>query len=380
MRPSAETFYEIRVRGLLGPATLNAFSALASGRRDGDTVLSGALPDQAALCGVLHQIESLGLDLIAVRRQSEERSMPPQLDGIHHITAITADARRNFDFYARVLGLRLVARSVNQDDPSVYHLVYGDELARPGSHLTFFEQPRAQPGRVGAGMVHRIAWRVASASGLDFWQRRLTDEASPNDRSNGSLRFVDPDGLAHELAVDDSGDQPLIAEHPEVPTEHAIAGIAGVHAFVPDPVATAGWIEGMLGAEPRPQSRWELRGAYRGGWVELHEGSSDRGHPGAGTIHHVAWTTTDAEQGQWLARLNDAGVPNSGIIDRYAFQSLYFRVPGGVLFELATEEPGFTIDTPVEELGRHVILPPWLEPRRSEIEARLTPLADSRAQ
>jgi glyoxalase family protein len=302
-----------------------------------------------------------------------------RLDGIHHVTAITADARRNVDFYTRVLGLRLTAKTVNQDDPSVYHLFYGDELARPGADLTFFEYPHAKPGRAGAGMVHRIVWRVASQAALDFWAQRLESEGYETERVDGSVRFADFEGLGHALVVDRSGDEPLIAEHPEVPAEVALVGFEGVRAYSHHRDATVALLERLMGAEAREDDSWELRGGKRGGWITLDHPPAERGRQSAGTVHHVAWYTTDAEQGEWLARLNEAGVPNSGIIDRHYFHSLYFREPGGVLFELATEEPGFTVDGPVEDLGKRIILPPWLESRRSEVEARLTPLSDPRA-
>ena len=301
------------------------------------------------------------------------------LDGIHHITAITGDAPRNVDYYTRVLGLRLTAKTVNQDDPSVYHLFYGDELARPGADLTFFEYPGAIPGRAGAGMVHRIGWRVGSEQALDFWAHRLAVEGTAVERVDGTLRFADFEGLGHELIVDTSGDAPLIADHPEVPAEVALQGFEGVRSYSGDPRATSGLLEQLMGARRRPDGAFELRGDKRGGWIGLDDPPAERGRQSAGTVHHVAWYTTDAEQGEWLERLNRARVQNSGIIDRHYFHSLYFREPGGVLFELATEEPGFTVDGPVEELGSRIILPPWLEPRREQVEARLTPLPDPRA-
>jgi glyoxalase family protein len=301
-----------------------------------------------------------------------------RLDGIHHVTAITGDARRNVDFYTRVLGLRLTAKSVNQDDPSVYHLFYGDELARPGADLTFFEYPYATPGRAGAGMVHRIVWRVASPEALDFWADRLASEGYETERINDALLFADFEGLGHELVVDQSQDEALIAEHPEVPAQFALRGFEGVRAYSHDRDRTAWLLERLMGAQDRGEDRWELRGDKRGGWIALDRPPAERGRQSAGTVHHVAWHTTDAEQGDWLARLNEAGVPNSGIIDRHYFHSLYFREPGGVLFELATEEPGFTVDGPVEELGKRIILPPWLESRREQVEKRLTPLPDPR--
>ena len=302
-----------------------------------------------------------------------------QLDGIHHITAITGDAPRNVDYYTRVLGLRLTAKTVNQDDTSVYHLFYGDELARPGADLTFFEYPGAIPGRAGAGMVHRVVWRVGSEQALDFWVERLATEGAEVEREAGSLRFADFEGLGHELVVDASGDQPLIADHPEIPAELALHGFEGVRAYGAAPDRTSALLERLMGARRREDGAFELRGDRRGGWIALDEPPAERGRQSAGTVHHIAWATTDAEQGAWLERLKTAGVPNSGIIDRHYFHSLYFREPGGVLFELATEEPGFTVDGPVEELGRRIILPPWLESRREQVEARLTPLPDPRA-
>jgi len=300
-------------------------------------------------------------------------------DGIHHVTAITGDAPRNVDYYTRVLGLRLTAKTVNQDDPSVYHLFYGDERARPGADLTFFEYPGAIPGRAGAGMVHRIVWRVASDEALDFWAARLAAEGDEPERTDGSLRFADFEGMGHELVVDASGDEPLIADHPEVPAALALQGFEGVRAYSAAPEGTAVVLERLMEGTRRDDGSFELRGEHRGGWVALDEPPAEPARQSAGTVHHVAFATTDAEQGAWLERLNEAGVPNSGIIDRHYFHSLYFREPGGVLFELATEEPGFTVDGPVEELGRRIILPPWLESRRDEVEARLTPLPDPRA-
>jgi glyoxalase family protein len=302
-----------------------------------------------------------------------------KFEGIHHITAITGDAPRNVDFYTRVLGLRLTAKTVNQDDPTVYHLFYGDELARPGADLTFFEYPGALPGRAGGGMVHRIVWRVASVDALDFWTARLAAEGTETDRDGDGLRFADPEGMGHELVVNTTTDPALVAVHPEIPAEVALQGFDGVRAYSLRPEGTARLLEQLMGAEARGDATWELRGAERGGWIALDPVPEERGRPSAGVVHHIAWSTTDAEQRAWLDRLNKAGVANSGVIDRHYFHSLYFREPGGVLFELATEEPGFTVDGPVEDLGRRIILPPWLEPQRAAVEARLTPLPDPRA-
>jgi glyoxalase family protein len=305
-----------------------------------------------------------------------------QLDGIHHISAITGDAPRNVDFYTRVLGLRMTAKTVNQDDPGVYHLFYGDELARPGADLTFFEYPGAVPGRPGAGMVHRIVSRVGSAAAIEFWAARLSAEGVDVTVADdgASLRFADFEGLEHELVVSASADPPLIAEHPEVPAEHALQGFEGVRAYSRDPAGSATMLERLMGATRiGDEDRWELRGARRGGWIAFDPPPAERGRQSAGVVHHVAFGTTDEDMQSWITRVSDAGVPNSGYVDRHYFHSLYFREPSGVLYELATAEPGFTVDGPVEELGTRLILPPFLESRREEMAARLTPLPDPRA-
>jgi glyoxalase family protein len=264
-----------------------------------------------------------------------------RLEGIHHVTAITGDAPRNVDFYTRVLGLRLVAKTVNQDDPSVYHLFYADEEGTPGGDITFFEYPGSQPGRAGAGMVHRVVSRVASPEALDFWAARLADEGVPAERTGSSLIFADPEGLAHELIVS-GADESLVAR-------------------------------------PLDGEAWELRGERRGGTIRFDPAPPERGRSGAGTVHHVAWGSSVADHPRWEERLQAAGVRTSGIIDRHYFRSIYFREPGGVLYEIADYGPGFTRDLPLEELGTRVILPPWLEPNRAEVEAVLTPLPDPRA-
>ena len=303
-----------------------------------------------------------------------------RLEGIHHVTAITGDAPRNVDFYTRVLGLRLVAKTVNQDDPSVYHLFYADERGRPGSELTFFEYPRAIPGRAGAGMVHRIVSRVGSEAALDFWADRLTDEGVASRRNGATLRFEDFEGLGHELAVATGGDEPLSAEHPDVPAEYALQGFHGVRAYSADPAQSGRLLEEVLGATAAGDGAWELRGERRGATISYDPPPAEPGTQSAGTVHHVAWGTTVDEHPRWHDRLAESGVPSTPVIDRHYFHSIYFREPSGVLFEIADDGPGFTVDgLSLEELGAKIILPPKLEPRRAEIEARLTPLPDPRA-
>src|SRR4051812_18387814 len=214
-----------------------------------------------------------------------------KLEGIHHITAITGDAPRNVDFYTRVLGLRMTAKTVNQDDPSVYHLFYGDENAQPGADLTFFEYPGAIPGRAGAGMVHRIVWRVASPEALDFWAARLGDDGVAVERQGASLLFADPEGLAHELVVDRSGDEPLVADHPEIPAALALQGFEGVRAYSFRPQQSAIVLEQLMGAVRRDalaegeageageaaSPAFELRGERRGGWIAWDPAPAERG-------------------------------------------------------------------------------------------------------
>jgi glyoxalase family protein len=298
-----------------------------------------------------------------------------RLDGIHHITAITGDAPRNVDFYTRVAGLRLVAKSVNQDDPTVYHLFYADEHAQPGADLTFFEYPRALPGRPGAGMIHTIEWRVGS---LEFWADRLGAEGVPFERVGERIRFSDPEGMTFELLVSGAPDAALIADHPEIPAEHAIRGFEGVRAYSARPELSAPVLEKVAGGRKTGDATWELRGDTRGGFITYEPPPAERGSQSAGTVHHIAWGTTMAEHPKWADRLSEAGIPHSGIIDRHYFHSIYFREPSGVLFEIADDGPGFTVDGPVEELGRKIILPPRFEPHRDEIERILTPLPDPR--
>jgi glyoxalase family protein len=302
-----------------------------------------------------------------------------QLEGIHHITAITGDAARNVDFYTRVLGLRLAAKTVNQDDPTVYHLFYASEQGQPGSELTFFEYPRAIPGRAGAGMIHRIVWRVGSDAALDFWADRLERDGVAATREPGGVVFGDFEGLTHELSVDTSGDDPLTAEHPEIPGEHALQGFAGVRAYSDDTEGTGVILEQLLGGRHVDENTWELRGDRRGSTIAYDPSPEERGRQSAGTVHHVAWGTTVDEHPRWQQRFEEVGLPTSGIIDRHYFHSIYFREPSGILFEIADDGPGFTVDVPMDELGTKIILPPKFEPHRAEIEKRLTPLPDPRA-
>ena len=301
-----------------------------------------------------------------------------RLEGIHHITLITGDAPGNVDFYTRVLGQRLVKKTVNQDDPTVYHLFYADENASAGADLTFFEYPGARRGRPGAGMVHTIVYRVASEDALDFWAQRLGAEGVEVSRGEGRLTFEDPEGMRYELAVVETEDEPLVAEHPEIPRELALQGFEGVRAYSAAPERSRPLLEETLGFEPKPDAAWEARGERRGGWIAYDEPPEERGIGGAGTVHHVAWATTTEEHADWQRRVAEAGYQPTPVIERFYFKSVYFREPSGVLFELATLGPGFATDEDPEHLGERLSLPPAFEHLREQIEPRLTPLPDPR--
>ena len=300
------------------------------------------------------------------------------IEGIHHITLITGDAPANVDFYARVMGLRLVKKTVNQDDPSVYHLFYADENGSPGADITFFEYPGAAPGRAGAGMISRIVHRVASEEALDFWQERLGGEGITTERDPGRLLFSDPEGMGHELAVVTTSDAPLTAASLGVPAEFALQGFEAVRAKVADPARSEALLAEVLGFSELEADDWEARGSHRAGRI-VFERSSEPGIPGAGTVHHVAWAVLRSEIEEWQRHVRAAGAHATPVIDRFYFQSVYFREPSGILFELATiDGAGFASDEAPEEMGQGLALPPFLESHRSQIEPRLTPLPDTR--
>ena len=293
---------------------------------------------------------------------------PVKLEGIHHVTCITGDAPANVEFYRDRLGLRMVKKTVNQDDPTVYHLFYADDRGSAGSDITFFEYPGVPRGRAGDGMVHRVVFRVGSDESLDFWAERVGGE-----RSEESLLFADPEGLALELVVDSSGDEPLVASHPEIPAEHAVRGFAGVRAYCADLGRSAPFLWG-LGFTPG----WEARGERRGAFYIYDDPPEARGLPGAGTVHHVAWGCEADEQDAWREKVMAAGGQPTPVVDRFYFRSIYFREPSGVLFEIATLGPGFTADEPLETLGQALSLPPDYERLRDELEQVLTPLPNPR--
>ena len=306
--------------------------------------------------------------------------MTADVPGVHHVTAIASDPGRNLEFYTETLGLRLVKRSVNQDDVSVYHLFYGDRSGSPGTSMTFFPYSDAAPGRVGTGQVSTTAFLVPADS-VSYWLDRLDDAGvdrdEPHERFGDTvLRFRDPDGLRLELiarADAPPGDPP---EGP-VPSTHAIRGFFGVTLSLESIGRTADLLERMgferTGTEQH-RTRYEAAGDL-GYVVDLCEDpEAPTGRPGAGTVHHVAFQVTAEDQAAWRDVLFDHGLRPTEIIDRKWFESVYARTPGGVLFEFATKEPGYTVDEDLDALGERLVLPEWLEDRRDEIETGLPPL------
>jgi glyoxalase family protein len=302
-----------------------------------------------------------------------------QLDGMHHITMITGDAQRNVDFYADVLGLRLVKKTVNFDAPEAYHLYFGDEQGSPGSLLTWFEFAGAQPGRAGAGMIHTIQLGVPSAESLDFWEQRLGEHGYSSERSAAGLSFADYDGLGLELVVADSHNPPLQASYAAVPAEHAITGVEGARAFIGRALdADRELLTETLGfsALDNPGS-YRLQGPTRGfNWT--YEPSDTHGIQGAGTVHHIAWHSADADHVAWQERAGAAGMHVTPVIDRDYFNAIYFRQPQGILFEVATTSPGFATDEDPAHLGEALRLPSQHEHRRPQLEQLLKPLTNPR--
>jgi glyoxalase family protein len=297
------------------------------------------------------------------------------LDGIHHVTAITADAKGTLDFHSRLMGLRLVKKTVNFDAPDMYHLYLGDESGSPGSILTFFDIPAAPVGRAGPGMIHRTVWRVDSPEALDFWEQRLGDAGRPVSREEGALVSSDPEGLGIELVVAGPADGAArVAWAPDIPAEHALAGIVGVRAFSRAPEATEQLLVDGLGFVREAPGRFATSGEERRGVYWLDPAPAEQGEQGAGTVHHVAWASPDPDHADWGRRAAAAGAHPTGIIDRQYFRSIYFREPGRVLFEVATLGPGFAVDEEPDRLGEELRLPPQYEPLRDRIEEVLEPL------
>jgi glyoxalase family protein len=302
------------------------------------------------------------------------------LHGIHHVTAITGDAWRNVDFYARVLGLRLVKKTVNFDAPDYYHLYYGAEQGEPGSIITFFEYPDSLPGTAGAGMIHRLIWRVASDGALGFWAGRLADDGlDPRDEA-GALVFEDPEGLGLELAVLHADDPPLRAVSPDIPAEHALLGFEGVRAYSAEREATRSALLDTLGFTAlADDAGHRLRGGEREALYHLDPPPDAAPIQGPGTVHHIAWASADGDHEEWRRRVSEARLHPTEIIDRTYFRSIYFREPSHVLFEIATLGPGFTVDEPGDRLGDSLQLPAQHEHLRDRLDRTLTPVTNPRS-
>jgi glyoxalase family protein len=315
-----------------------------------------------------------------------------QLTGIHHLTAISADIRGNYRFYTRVLGMRLVKRSVNQDDVTAYHLFYADAVGSPGTDLTFFDWP-VPPERRGTHSITRTCLRVHGSDTLDWWTGWLREHGVEHEGiherdGRASLDFEDPEGQRLSL-IDDggAGDEPVAWTDSPVPPSHQIRGLGPIVLSVPSITQTELVLTRVMNMHPvreysassEGQSRVLVYAMGAGGpHAELHVAVQPDLPParqGAGGVHHVAFRTPDEEQYHaWTERLNGFGVPNSGEIDRYYFRSLYFREPNGILFEIATDGPGFAVDEDPATLGEEIVLPPFLEPRRASIVANLKPI------
>jgi glyoxalase family protein len=304
-----------------------------------------------------------------------------RLEGLHHVTMITGDAQRTVDFYAGVLGLRLVKATVNFDQPEAYHLYFGDERGAPGSILTWFEFRGARPGRAGAGMVHALQLAVPDVAALEFWGARLQAAGAQVAGGRDGLRALDPDGLALELLVHDIGEQ-LAATHPDVPAKHAITGIMGARAFSADRKASGLVLKDLLGFGREPGDgewhEWTVFGSkHHVHWI-LDPAPDAPGVPGAGTVHHIAWASRDEDHAGWRQRMADAGANVTPIIDRDYFDAIYFREPGGVLFEIATLGPGFAADEDPKHLGEQLRLPAQHEALREQLSRSLTPVVNPR--
>jgi glyoxalase family protein len=311
--------------------------------------------------------------------------MPLTLRGIHHLTAVTADVRGNHAFYTQTLGLRLVKRTVNQDDASAYHLFYGDEVASPGTDITFFDWTVPRERR-GTHSISRTALRVTGEPALRYWDdrfRRLNVRADRIAERTGrlSIDFEDPEGQRLALIDDAGAGDPSVPWHKSpVPAEHQIRGLGPVTLSVPQLRSTEEILTGLMNMrQVREHGHTHVFEMGNGGaHAELHvavEPNLPITQPGAGGVHHVAFRTPDEVQYlEWENRLNEFGVRNSGPVDRYYFRSLYFREPNGILFEIATDGPGFGVDEDMETLGEKVSLPPFLEPQREEIVANLEPI------
>src|SRR5271154_513157 len=306
------------------------------------------------------------------------------MSGIHHVTAISGKAERNLEFYEHVIGLRFVKKTVNFDDPGTYHLYYGDRVGHPGTILTFFPWEHAAPGRAGVGFTQQTAFRIPVGS-IGYWTHRFIEKSVAHEAlekrfGEPVLSFSDPDGMSLSLVGVVGAEAEPAWQGSDIPVEHAIRGFHGVTVMLDDGARTAAVLRDVLGfkddGKDGPFARFRANEAI-GGIVDIREAKGFlAGHLGRGSVHHIAFRApNDASQAEMAQKLvKDHNLHPTHQLDREYFRSVYFREPGGILFEIATDEPGFAVDEPVEALGHDLKLPPFLERRRKEIEAGLPQL------
>jgi glyoxalase family protein len=313
---------------------------------------------------------------------------PQPIVGLHHVTAIASDPQRNLDFYTQVLGLRFVKRTVNFDDPGTYHFYFGDDAGSPGTILTFFPWPHARRGQAGAGEVSHTAFNVHTGS-LDYWEQRLRDNSVPAERTGKRfnedvLTFADPDAMKLEIVAHADAPQFLVDQltaprYADVPTQHALRGFFGVTLLETNLAATEKSLE-VLGFKKIAEEGSRVRfaspaGSALGNHIDVVvDPKASYGNPGAGSVHHIAFRAQDDPAQLAWREVIAKHLSVTPVLDRTYFHSIYFREPGGVLFELATDNPGFGIDETPETLGEALRIPSWLEPQRALIEARLAPI------
>lgn len=306
--------------------------------------------------------------------------MKTPIKGIHHITAMAGDPQRNVDFYTRVLGQRLVKKTVNFDDPGTYHFYYGDKVGTPGTIMTFFPWPHARRGQLGNGEVAAVAYAIRPES-ITYWQARLAEfgiaVATEARFGETALVFTDPDGMALELITDPEAAEPQQWDNGPVPAEHALRGFHGVTIWVSESDYSALVLTEVFGytleAQEGARLRYKAASDELGLYIDLLvRPGQPAGRLGAGSVHHIAFRTPDdAEQLDWRRELVQENFGVTPVQDRQYFRSIYFREPSGVLYEIATDVPGFATDEPVEALGKEIKLPAWLEAQRSRIEQKL---------
>ncbi len=310
--------------------------------------------------------------------------MEKAINGIHHITVMASDPQANYDFYTQTLGMRFIKKTVNFDAPDVYHLYYADEVGTPGTVLTFFPFPNSRRGKRGTGEINTISFSVPSGS-LSYWINRFAELAIPFDGPKSKFGYeyislLDPDGMKIEIVADSNSDSTMGWYNGEIPSEYSIRKFFGSTFYLNDSKSTEELLTGIMGAEfifaEGKIKRYSLGKADNLSFVDIIEDAkAPRAIGGAGSVHHIAWrTANDEEQLNWRDKVLKHGLYPTEVVDRNYFHSIYFREPGGILFEIATDQPGFMVDESFENLGTELKLPEWHEPKRKLIEQILIPL------